>query len=758
MLTTHINKAEVLSDFAKTLSALPGGLIEISKAPPGGSIFSKAIYFESISPSELDALTKVKENIGFLAGVDADELRKTKQELTFGKTTSRKARDEMVFQRNIISLEIDFKDSIPGFLDLPSDVKKTIVDSTFQRFFPKIKARFGDIWIACFSGNSLHLHLKLNAPMECTDPERYSRNYEFLVDRFESDIFEGEYKFDRNCKNSSRLMRVPYSVNWKKIESPIPTDVIYFNSKSDSSQAINAIWEAGDTLSEQVKQSQQAFSSAPESSDHKENLKRSLSFQKILQYFGYSKFNTLKEQKNGETVCSSPWKKDSSPSCYLNESKKQFNDFSSGRGGDIFTFLAEMASLNVKSQFREVLSKAEIITGIKRPPMSRPYVAVDNTVDKPKKRRASFEEDYVPFFDNHLPEASRDILSGRLMFKHEGEWISGLNRINILKSHALDTDHIRKTHVEDHLYRYAEKKPKKLLIDLPQWDGIDRIQQIAKAVKLKNISQQGFEELMKEWGAGIFKRLNNPKFQNHLIVLKGPQGAGKDHLVDALVGGLEQYFTDVAITDNERDNYTLLASHLVGRINEFDRTSKVAAATIKALVTGHKASFIPKYEVDPTPYTLRCSLIATCNVNEVLRDHTGNRRFRIFEIINIEKGNYPDQESPQILAQFKHLAEMNYEASADSVQAMNSYIEGQTPDDPSEMILEVWDSRIEELELKGIPAGGRLRTSHVQYVIDDISRMFRIGIKPLQTLLKSSGRSHKDKYKAYYCKGSKDSS
>jgi hypothetical protein len=727
----------VAVDLAATLSALPGHLIEISEADQGGSKFNRATYLDRVSPEQILHFARLDRNMGFLVGIDPDKLT-----APHGEVTKRSARDEHVDLKNIISVECDFKDVIDGFKELPTDQKRTIAEGYFRKHYPALKGQLGELWLAVYTGNSIHFHFKLRRPLDCSDSERYSRCYTFLVERMEA-IFRGELILDRSCQNPARLMRLPLSTNWKRVEAPIRTTILHHSHEADSSQMIGMIWEAADAHHEQLNASLRAQAAAPEGSDHKAKLKAALTFRSILEHFRYSKFNTLKEMKNGETLCSSPWGRDSEPSCYLNETKKQFKDFSTGKGGDVFTMISQMSkpALDLKTQFPAVLKVAEQITGIQRPP--QPVRLATPAADQGAYRSTrAIYEDYITFFEEHLPDLRLDLLSDELMCKHRGEWQPAASRLEVLGSLAIDSNFLREKHLRQHLARYADTKEPQLLVDIPEWDGRDRVHEIARCVKLKNCSQEVFEELLKDWGARLIDRVKNPKAQNRIIVLKGPQGIGKDSLVDSLVGDLGRLATNLTISNNPDNNLAMLADHLVLKISEFDRTAKTDAATLKDWITRDEVTFRRPYAKSHRSHALRCSFIATVNVDEILRDHTGNRRFIIFDMESI-KWEYPTDQSLQVLAQFRALSASGYKPSSDSQETMKAYVQEQTPDDPKEAILEDFDARMLVLE-NGTPhMKGRFPFDMVRSELADIRQIHSMKMPALLQMLKGNGRSHR---------------
>ena len=371
-----------------------------------------------------------------------------------------------------------------------------------------------------------------------------------------------------------------------------------------------------------------------------------------------------------------------------------------------------------------------------------------------KKKKAPKFQDYIDFFDKHLPTLRRCAMTGECVILDNGTWQPAASMLPVLMSHACETGFLKRSELADHLSRYFLTKTPELIVDIPVWDGVDRIAEIAKAVTLKNGSQEDFEALLKEWGALVFQRLENPTIQNRIFVLKGGQGIGKDTLVQNIIGGLGPYTTNLAISRNEADNLAMLADHLVLNISEFDRTSRTDASMIKDWITREEATFRRPYERSHKRYDIRCSFIATVNVDEILRDHTGNRRFVVFEVERID-WNYPKNQSLQILAQFRHLADSCFKAPSVVQERMKAYIETHTPDDPKEALLEVWDERLANLEKDGLPdRDGEFSANDISFVIADLSRTFGFASKTIFSILKSSGRSRRTTHgrKIYYRK------
>lgn len=478
---------------------------------------------------------------------------------------------------------------------------------------------------------------------------------------------------------------------------------------------------------------------------HKSALRSALTFRRVLDHFNYSKTSSIEDTPEG-FKCSSPWNTDSNPSCCCNENEKVFNDFSSGKSGDVFDFIAALGGWSIPENFSQVMRTAEIITGVKRMEghqMNKPVLAVSNSLERREiKKQVPIYEDYAAFFHERLGVYKRDLIGGELNLKEkDGRWQIARSKLSVFISHALDTGFLKKADMAEHFARFEDEQEKQLLVDIPEWDGVDRVKTIASCLHATNISQEHMEEFIKDWGAKIFGRIENSENTNRLLCLKGGQGIGKDYLIRALVGGLDDYMSNMTITNNENDNLTMLADHIVLNISEFDRTARTEVATLKDWIDKRDATIRRPYARSHIKHQLHCSFIASANVeaHELLRDPTGNRRYIIFELESIN-WNYPTDQSLQILAQFKALWGQGFKASQEAEAVMKAYIAEKTPEDPTQALLEEYDARLLNLE-KGRTTS-RFKIDEISETLTYLAGTYRVaGIPKLQQILRANGRS-----------------
>lgn len=367
--------------------------------------------------------------------------------------------------------------------------------------------------------------------------------------------------------------------------------------------------------------------------------------------------------------------------------------------------------------------------------------------------RTNFEI-YSEFFRHHLLEVNIDIMSERAMYfnKRDKKWTDIKEQISILKSFADDKDDIKASKIEDHLTRYGSIQRKRLLLDIPDWDRRDRLKEISEKVIMTNVSQQCFDQHLKQWGVNLFLRIKNPLNQNFFIIFTGEQGIGKDTLIENLTNGFGQFRNSFTVMKNERDNLMQLADNIVINFPEFDRTGSMSVAELKNMVTLPRASFRRPYERAVKSYDFRCSCIGSCNaVHDVLRDSTGNRRLKVFDISKIDY-SYPSDNPMQIIAQWKYLYENNYQMDMVEQEEMKTYVEESSPETIEESVCELWDQLLSKrMNDHQIRNEVQYPSSEVLEIFEAIKKAKGIKERKLLSILKSTGRrTHTRNGKRYH--------
>lgn len=326
-----------------------------------------------------------------------------------------------------------------------------------------------------------------------------------------------------------------------------------------------------------------------------------------------------------------------------------------------------------------------------------------STIIQKKENKNATRQDYFELFNRVLKNPRKDVFNGKLMTFDESEqlWNPCVNFIDHLKSEAMVMNEspgprFSKADIQPHFFSYEATKPKEFLVDIQEWDGEHRISKMAYGFRLKPnypVSANAVSELIKEWCALAFERLYDPNMQNRIMVLQGKQGIGKDTWTSLLVDGLGQFAIPLSIVAGDKDTLLNLHKGLIMKISEFDKTARTEVSILKDIITMPSTDLRAPYDRDAKLRMSRCSFISSANIENLLRDHTGNRRYMIFAIESIEhfsKGWSLQEKAEwqqQVLAEMYYLFKVKYRASEESQREMAQYIEELTPSDPGDDML-----------------------------------------------------------------------
>jgi len=364
---------------------------------------------------------------------------------------------------------------------------------------------------------------------------------------------------------------------------------------------------------------------------------------------------------------------------------------------------------------------------------------------------------YVELLIEEFGAPRRDIFTEDLFVFHEERWKNVFDeKIEYhLKSICNNKGTEYKiTHLVPALYRYHHSLNPRFLLDIPEWDGIDRIKCMSECLTFEEEAITGdvFEDLAKDWGSKAFQRIHNPHIQNHCMILNGGQDIGKDTFWETFTNGFKEYQANLTTRGkftSEKDLAEIIVPMAVIIISEFDSLKELNPGMLKNLITTPFFNTRMAFGRKAGRYYNRASFLACCNPEDMLRDATGNRRFWVFKLKGVKeeaiRWDYDRTEnaSTQILAQFKLLAQKPYTASEDSLKIMSKLIAQYTPDDANDIILEHFDEAINHKLLESNKKAAIFRNTEISFIIKDIAKF--LGTTPMQILsvLKAKKRHYK---------------
>lgn len=272
--------------------------------------------------------------------------------------------------------------------------------------------------------------------------------------------------------------------------------------------------------------------------------------------------------------------------------------------------------------------------------------------------------------------------------------------------------------------RLREMKPE-LLIEIPKWDGIERIRQVTDHIVEEEFSEEEVFRIFACWLARVWIKIWEPDSQNQFLIMTGAQGAGKDRIIEALTRGYGKYWGSINLSAEKNQILRDASRFAVANQSEVDQYKIKEQGMVKDFISRPQLNFDEKYLAGMQAPPNRISLIGTSNIDNVLRDHTGNRRYTIIKVADVklrrtskwvgsgplpavERVNHypgdefdPQQEENriQIVSEAKWMSEQGDDYIL-LPQELASKVEGRvrnmTPVDVNDQIVEIWYEKISE--------------------------------------------------------------
>lgn len=172
-----------------------------------------------------------------------------------------------------------------------------------------------------------------------------------------------------------------------------------------------------------------------------------------------------------------------------------------------------------------------------------------------------------------------------------------------------------------------------------QWNGQDHFGEMIQHFKFEH--QKISEIFMWRFLVGcVGKVMSDGQEQNFMLVLDGLQGVGKSYWANWLVSKeIRKYFVEGGLDPDHKDTKIRVVSNFLWEVGELQGTTKKAdLESLKNIITQKRMTVRLPYGHFDIDKPITCSFIGTVNENGAgfLNDVTGNRRFAIIKVTNLE--------------------------------------------------------------------------------------------------------------------------
>lgn len=296
-------------------------------------------------------------------------------------------------------------------------------------------------------------------------------------------------------------------------------------------------------------------------------------------------------------------------------------------------------------------------------------------------------------------------------------WFSkahGINGAKIIQNAFTEVVHLNTFH------------PIKTYLESAEWDGIPRAERLF-SVYLGAADTHYVRQVTRKMLLAAVARLYRPgcKF-DQMLVLVGPQGAGKSSLL-AKLG--REWFSDSLRTFENKEAGEHLQSGWIFEIGELSAMKKTEVEEVKAFLSKTEDRYRVAYDRQVSEFPRKCVFFGTTNTKGFLRDMTGNRRFWPVEVRpeQAERSHWShltDAEVSQIWAEvlswFKagETLELDNQARIEAERQQAAHMEA----DPREGLIQEWLESEEPDEMDRPSGGLRQRVCAAQIWVECLGK------------------------------------
>ena len=190
------------------------------------------------------------------------------------------------------------------------------------------------------------------------------------------------------------------------------------------------------------------------------------------------------------------------------------------------------------------------------------------------------------------------------------------------------------------------------MANLPEWDGVDRVSELAKRISDSPLWVNGFHRWMLGMASQWMNQDNQCANAVAPLLVSTEQGRCKSTFCSILLPDeLQKFYIDKFDLTSESGCEQKLSLFGLVNMDEFDRYSVRSMATLKNLMQLKKLTFRKSHRSYYSQLPRITSFIGTSNQKELLTDTTGSRRFLCVEVK--EKIDCTRPDYAQLYAQLK---------------------------------------------------------------------------------------------------------
>ena len=241
----------------------------------------------------------------------------------------------------------------------------------------------------------------------------------------------------------------------------------------------------------------------------------------------------------------------------------------------------------------------------------------------------------------------RNLITGKVEIAGAPGRYSPEEAVNTLPVYLMDklrtigVKGVNKTSVMDYLGNIADVDRFNPVVDMLESTVWDRQSRFPEFLRIMGIPAGSFSaRLMRCWlvqaVALAYNDMRNAIAADGVITLQGSQGIGKTLAIRRLAIRREWLAEGVTLDVKDRDSILRATSAWIAELGELDGTLKREQAALKSFITNTSDRVRAPYARETTDRVRRTSFAATVNPEQFLQDETGDRRFWVIPVHDID--------------------------------------------------------------------------------------------------------------------------
>lgn len=167
-------------------------------------------------------------------------------------------------------------------------------------------------------------------------------------------------------------------------------------------------------------------------------------------------------------------------------------------------------------------------------------------------------------------------------------------------------------------------------LDLADWDGVQRLPDLAKSINSHTGDEEYRELMVRKWVVGIVHSMMGETSELQFVLVGGKNTGKTSFFRNLLPPKLRSYFAESQL-NRGKDDEILMCEKLIVFNDEYGGKNKMDERNEKRLMASSEFTLREPYGKSNITLKRLANLCGTCNEKDVLDDPTGNRRIIVIE-------------------------------------------------------------------------------------------------------------------------------